>query len=72
MKLEFLGQIFEKYPDIKFHENPTNGSGVVLCRQTDRRTNGRKDRYNEANISISQFYGNAPKNRKYDYVILHH
>jgi len=25
MKLEFSGQIFEKYSDIKFHENPSSG-----------------------------------------------
>jgi hypothetical protein len=31
MKIEFSGQIFEKYSDIKFDENPTSGSGVVLC-----------------------------------------
>jgi len=34
MKLEFSQQIFEKYPNIKFHENPPSGSWVVACRQT--------------------------------------
>jgi hypothetical protein len=29
MKLEFSGQILEKYSNIKFHENPSNGSRVV-------------------------------------------
>jgi hypothetical protein len=29
MKLEFSGKIFEKYSNIKFHENPSSGSGVV-------------------------------------------
>ena len=29
MKLEFFGQIFEKYSSIKFHENSSSGSGVV-------------------------------------------
>jgi hypothetical protein len=29
IKLEFFGQIFEKYSSIKFHENPSSESGVV-------------------------------------------
>ena len=36
MKLEFSGQVFEKYLNIKFHENPSSGSRVVPCGQTDR------------------------------------
>jgi len=43
MIIEFLGQIFEKYSDIKFHENPTSGNGVVLCGWTDGRTDGETD-----------------------------
>ena len=43
MKSEFSGQIFEKYSDIKFHENPTSGSGVVLCARTYGRTGGETD-----------------------------
>jgi hypothetical protein len=35
MKLEVSGQIFEKYSNIKFHENPSSVSGVVRCGQTD-------------------------------------
>jgi hypothetical protein len=35
MKLEFSRQIFEKYSNIKFYENPFSGSGVVPCGQTD-------------------------------------
>jgi hypothetical protein len=27
----FFGQIFEKYSNIKSHENPSSGSGVVPC-----------------------------------------
>ena len=34
MKLEFSEQIFEKYSNVKFHENPSCGSRV-LCGQTD-------------------------------------
>jgi len=29
MKLEFARQIFEKYSNIKFHENPSSESRVV-------------------------------------------
>jgi hypothetical protein len=35
IKLEFSQQVFEKYSDIKFHENPSSGSGVVPCGRTD-------------------------------------
>jgi len=35
VKLEFSQQIFEKYANIKFHENPLSGSRVVPCGQTD-------------------------------------
>ena len=30
-KLEFSRHIFEKSSNIKFHENPSNGSRVVTC-----------------------------------------
>jgi len=36
MKLEFSLHTFEKYSNIKLHENPTNGKRVVRCGQTDR------------------------------------
>jgi len=35
MKLEFSQQIFEKYSNILFHENPSSGTQVVPCGQTD-------------------------------------
>jgi phosphoribosylaminoimidazole-succinocarboxamide synthase len=35
MKLEDGQQIFEKYSNIKSHENPSSGSRVVPCRRTD-------------------------------------
>ena len=35
MKLELFQQIFEKYSNIKFRENPSNGSRVVPHGQTD-------------------------------------
>jgi len=37
-KLEFSRQIFEEYWNIKVYENLSNGSQVVPCRRTDRRT----------------------------------
>ena len=35
MKLEFFRQIFEKYSNTKFHENPFSGSRVFPYGQTD-------------------------------------
>jgi len=42
MKLEFSQKIFEEFSNIKFHENPTNGSRVILTRRTDGRTDMKK------------------------------
>jgi hypothetical protein len=38
MSVEFSRQIFEKYSNIKFHENPFSGSRVVACGRTDGQT----------------------------------
>jgi hypothetical protein len=35
MKFEFFRQIFEKVSNIKFHQNPSSGSRVISCGQTD-------------------------------------
>jgi hypothetical protein len=35
MKLAFSGQIFEKYSNIKFHDNPFSGNRIVPCGRTD-------------------------------------
>jgi hypothetical protein len=35
MKLESSEQILEKVSNIKFHDNPSSGSRVVPCGQTD-------------------------------------
>ena len=43
IKLELPRQIFEKYPNIKFCENPFNGSRVVACGRRDGRTDGQTD-----------------------------
>jgi hypothetical protein len=47
MKLELCRQFFEKFWNIKFHENPFRGIPVVSC--------GRTDRHDEANSHFSQF-----------------
>jgi hypothetical protein len=38
MKPEFSKQIFGKVSNMTFHQNPSSGSQVVPCRQTDGRT----------------------------------
>ena len=42
--IEYSRQIFEKRPNVNFHENPFVGSGVVPCGRMDRRMDGRRDR----------------------------
>jgi predicted DNA-binding WGR domain protein len=43
MKLEFSRLIFEKYSNMKFHENPSRGSGVfVPWGRIDGRTYGQR------------------------------
>jgi hypothetical protein len=60
-KLEFSRYIFEKYSNVKFHENPYSGSRVIprqrIHRRMDRRTDGeidRTDRHEEAITRFSQ------------------
>jgi hypothetical protein len=38
IKLEFSRQLFEKYSNIKFRDNPSSGKRVVPYRRTDRQT----------------------------------
>jgi len=53
MRLEFSEQIFEKYSDIKFNDNLSNGNCVFfLCRQTDRTINKIFMSYTTINIKI--------------------
>ena len=58
-KLEFSQQIFEKYSNIKFHENQSSGSGVVPCGQTDGQADGQTD-MTKLKVAIHCF-SNAPK-----------
>jgi hypothetical protein len=43
MKLELSRQIFEKYSNVKFHENQSSGSRAVSCGRTDRQTDRQTD-----------------------------
>jgi hypothetical protein len=54
MKIEFSWQIFEKYSNFKFNENPSDGSLVVPCGQTDTDTTKL--------IVAFRNFANAPKN----------
>jgi len=38
MKLEFSRQIFEKFSNAIFNENPSSENRVVLCGRKDRQT----------------------------------
>ena len=51
MKLKFSEQIFDKHANIKFHENPSSGSRVVLMR-TDRLTGREKERRTERQAGL--------------------
>ena len=55
----FSWQIFEKYSDIKLHENPSIGNRVVSCGQTERET----DVQDESNSHFSLFCANAPSKK---------
>jgi len=48
-KHERCGQIFEKFPNVKFHKNPAIGSRVVPSGGTDGQT------HNKANGRFSKF-----------------
>jgi len=61
MKLEFSLQFYEKYSNIKLHDNPFSASRVIPCRQKY----GRTDRHDEPNSHFSQFFEHALKRRKY-------
>ena len=47
MKYELSGELFDKYSNIKFHENPSSGSSFSM------RMDGRTDRHDEANSHFS-------------------
>jgi len=51
MKLEFSVPVFEKYSNIRFHENASSDSQVVPCRQVDTLM----DRHDKANSCFLEF-----------------
>ena len=54
INLEFSQQIFEKYSNIKFHDNRSSEKRVVLCGQTNGRTDTWTERHDEAKGLFSQ------------------
>jgi len=52
MKLDFSGQIFEKYSNVKINDDPFSCSRFF---HADRRTDWQAERYDEANSLFSQF-----------------
>jgi len=55
MKLEISAKIFEKYLNVKFHENPSKGGRVFPCGRKDELLERRTGRHDEANSSFPQF-----------------
>jgi hypothetical protein len=60
MKLEFSQQTFEKYSNIRFHENPSSGIRIVPRGWTGGQTK-ETDRHDEASSRFRNF-AKAPKN----------
>jgi hypothetical protein len=67
-KFKFSPQVFEKFSNIKFHENPSRGCRVVLCGRTDWRTDRQPERHGLANSRFSSFYKSAQKRTARVYV----
>jgi hypothetical protein len=59
LELEFSRQIFEKYLNIKFHENPSSRGRIVACGRRD----GQTDRQTTMTTLIIAFrnFANTPK-----------
>ena len=61
MTLDFSQQIFEKFTNIKFHENSPIGSRAVPGGRTDRRMGGKTDMMKS--LTAFPYFANAPKSR---------
>jgi hypothetical protein len=61
IKLEFSNQIFTKYSNIKFHENPSSGAQLF---HADRETDMKKP-----TVAFHNF-ANTPKNQKVTFFII--
>jgi len=59
MKVEFSQQIFEKFSNIKFHENPSSGSQTVPCGRPEGKTDGMTGM--KKLIVACRNFANAPK-----------
>ena len=55
-------QIFEKFSNIKFHENPSSGRWVVPCGRNERRTDGQTA--TTKLIVAFRYFLNAPKHHE--------
>jgi len=64
IKLEFSRQVFEKSSNIRFQENPSSESRVVLCERTERRTGMTK-----LTVAFPNF-ASAPKNLSCNFITL--
>ena len=54
-ELEFFRQIFEKYSNIKFHENPFIGSRVVPGGRMDKRKGGQQTDMTKLIVAFPNF-----------------
>ena len=72
MKLKFTRQIFEKYSNIKFHENPSSGSLDVQFVRTrgHRRAEGGRTDMTKVIVAFRNFV-NAHKNQPKELLIQH-
>jgi len=62
--VRFSRQSIEKYPNIKFRENPSSGGRIVAFIQTDRQT----DRNDETNSRFWKFCEGARKRKFVDVI----
>jgi len=54
VKIEFSRQIFEKYSNVDFHENPSSGSQVVPCKRKERERERETDRQTDKHDKVNK------------------